>query len=78
MPEAFDEFDSCLERRGEATAVFLDDIPTFRHLAALSYWIARAQDGLGMGTAATENYQAFLALRPDGGPLADDANRRLP
>ena len=75
--EAFDEFENCLERQGEATAMFLDDTPTFRHLADLSYWMARAQDGLGMETAATENYQAFLALRPDGGPLADDARGRL-
>ena len=75
--EAFDEFDNCLERRGEATAMFLDDAPTFRYLAELPYWTARAQDGLNMETAAMQNYQSFLGLRPQGGPLADDARRRL-
>ncbi len=75
--EAFGQFDNCLERRGEATAMFLDDTPTFRYLSDLQYWTARAQDGLGMEPAATNNYQAFLALRPEGGPLADDARRRL-
>ncbi len=75
--EAFGQFDNCLEHRGEATAMFLDDTPTFRYLSDLPYWTARAQDGLGMETAATDNYQAFLALRPEGGPLADDARRRL-
>ena len=75
--EAFDEFENCLERRGEATAMFLDDSPTFRYLAELPYWTARAQDGLGMRTDAIRNYQSFLALRPEGGPLADDARQRL-
>ena len=76
--EAFDDFEECLERRGEATAMFLDDTPTFRYLADVPYWLARAQDGLGMQSAAMENYQVFLELRPEGGPLADDARQRLP
>ncbi len=75
--EAFDEFENCLERRGEATAMFLDDTPTVRYLAELPYWTARAQNGLGMETSSMQNYQAFLALRPQGGPLAEDARRRL-
>ncbi len=75
--EAFDEFENCLERRGEATAMFLDDTPTVRYLAELPYWTARAQNGLGMETSSVQNYQAFLALRPQGGPLAEDARRRL-
>ena len=74
--EAFDELDTCLQRRGEAVALFLDDMPTFRYLADFQYWLARAQDGLGMAIAA-ESYEAFLALRPEGGPLADDARSRL-
>ena len=75
--EAFYEFENCLSRRGEATAMFLDDMPTFRYLADLPYWLARAQDGLGMQTDAVANYSAFLELRPEGGPLADDARQRL-
>ena len=74
--EAFDEFLGRLTRRGEATAVFLDDQPTVRMLSDLPYWIARAQQGLGMLSAAAENYRTFLALRPHGGPLADDARSR--
>jgi tetratricopeptide (TPR) repeat protein len=75
--EAFDEFDRCVERRGEATAMFLDDAPTFRYLADLPYWLGRAQEGLGMASSAAESYGAYLRLRPDGGPLADDARSRL-
>jgi len=74
--EAFDELDACRGRRGEAVALFLDDMPTYRYLADLNYWLARAQDGLGMTAEASERYEAFLALRPEGGPLADDARAR--
>ncbi len=74
--EAFDELDTCVQRRGEAVALFLDEVPTYRYLADLNYWLARAQDGLGMADAAAESYAAFLALRPEGGPLAEDARSR--
>ena len=39
--EALSEFAMCERRRGEATALFLDDVPTIRYLAALPYgWAA--------------------------------------
>ena len=44
--EAMDEFMLCEERRGEATAIFLNDLPTWRYMAALPYWLGRAQHGL--------------------------------
>ncbi len=74
--EALDEFSACESRRGEASAVFLDDMPTWRYLADLPYWSARAQQELGMRHAAQQSYRAFLALRPDG-PLAPDARERM-
>jgi tetratricopeptide (TPR) repeat protein len=74
--EAFDEFENCYERRGEATAMFLDDTPTVRYLADLPYWTGRAQEGLGMATAAEQSYEAFVALQRSG-PLAEDARKRL-
>ena len=76
--EALDQFMACEERLGEATAVFLDDTPSYRYLATLPYWTARAQQGLGMLTSANQGYETFLALRPSGGPLADDARQRMP
>ena len=76
--EALDEFTACRERHGEATAIFLDDLPTYRHMAELPYWIGRAQQQLGMTEAAQENYGRFVARRPAGGPLAEDARQRLP
>jgi tetratricopeptide (TPR) repeat protein/tRNA A-37 threonylcarbamoyl transferase component Bud32 len=77
--EGLAELDACQRRRGEATALFLDDIPTFRYLAPLPYWLGRAKEGLGLKSAADQHYQAFLAIRGKASrdPLVVDANRRV-
>ena len=77
--EGLAELEACEKRQGEATAIFLDDIPSFRYLAPLPYWLARAQEGVGLTPAATENFKKFLALRPTTpkDPLVIDARRRL-
>jgi tetratricopeptide (TPR) repeat protein len=75
--EAIGEFMICKDRHGEATSLFLDDFPTYRYMVPLTYWLGVAQYGLGMRSAAAENFQAFLALRPNGGALTDDAKQRL-
>jgi eukaryotic-like serine/threonine-protein kinase len=77
--EAISELEGALKRRGEATAVFLDDVPTFRYLALLPYWLGRAREGLGMGSAA-ESYKEFLRIRAAAAPvdrLVADARARL-
>jgi Flp pilus assembly protein TadD len=73
------DLELCTKRRGEAMALFLDDVPTFRYLAPLPYWLARAQEGQQNATGAAENYKAFLALRhaDSSDPLAVDAQKRL-
>jgi len=77
--EGLRELETCEKRRGEATAVFLNDVPSFRYLAPLPYWLARAQQGVGQKQAALENYKKFLALRPDRSkdPLVVDARQRI-
>jgi hypothetical protein len=76
--EGLAELDTCHKRRGDATAVFLDDAPSFRLLAPLRYWLGRAQEGVGQRSAAKDNYAAFLALRPNSAndPLVRDARMR--
>ena len=44
--EAVSELEMCGTRRGEATILFMDDVPTTRYLAALNPWMARARAGL--------------------------------
>jgi tetratricopeptide (TPR) repeat protein len=69
FPEAIAEFENCVRRRGEATAIFLDDVPSVRYLATLPYWHGRAQEGLGLSAQAAANYKQFLSIRA----AADDA-----
>jgi tetratricopeptide (TPR) repeat protein len=72
-----DEFRLCgTDRQGEATAVFLDDVPTYRYLAELPYWLGRSEESLGMTDAAKENFMRYVATRSNGGPLVDDARQR--
>ena len=75
--EADSEFELCLKRRGEASAVFLDDVPTLRRLPPVYYFLAQAQDGLKSPSAA-ESYREFLKMQPNGsGELVTDARRHL-
>lgn len=75
--EAMDEFEILAGRRGEAAALFLDDLPTWRYLATLPYWHGRAHHDMGMFTAARAKYESFIAQRPDDDPLAADARQRI-
>ena len=70
--EALSQLELCEKRRGEVTAAFFDDVPTVRYAAPLSYWIGRAQEGLGQTAGAVQRYQEFLARRPQSSvdPLA--------
>ncbi len=76
--EASAEFEQCMKRRGEATSVFLDDIPTLHYYPQLLYYTGRAQQGLG-SSAATNSYRAFLDIKKksDPDPQVEDAKRRL-
>ena len=75
--EALDEFTAARDRYGEASAVFLEDLPTYRYMSTLPYWIARAQAELGISHDARQNFTLFMSRRPVGGPLADDARQRM-
>jgi tetratricopeptide (TPR) repeat protein/tRNA A-37 threonylcarbamoyl transferase component Bud32 len=79
-PEAIDEFDHCVRRRGEITDVFLVDSATLRFLPTALYWLGRAQEALGNTDAAAALYREYLELRGDAVPvddLAADARARL-
>jgi tetratricopeptide (TPR) repeat protein len=78
--EADSEFDACLRRRGEATAVHLDDVPTWRMIAPVYYYQGVTRANLRNGPGAAEAFRAFLAFK-DGGDeqsaLVADARKRL-
>lgn len=79
FPQALSELEMCQSRRGEATSVFLDDVPSWRYTAPMHYWLGRAREGTGQRGGAAASYKAFLSLRPDRphGSLAADAEQRL-
>lgn len=71
------EFEKCQARRGEAMAIFLDDLPTFRYYAPLPYWLGRSREMLGRD--ARPHYEEFLKIRGSAlqDLLVDDARRRV-
>jgi len=76
--EADSEFERCLERRGEAMELFADDMPTYSYVAPVYYYLGRAEEGMGSPGAAN-SYWKFVSLQSkgDGGPLLEDAKKRL-
>jgi hypothetical protein len=77
FPEADSQLDLVIKRQGEATAMFLDDVPTFRYFPSVHYYKGRVQEGLKAAGAA-QSYKTFLAFSKTGeGQLAADARARL-
>ena len=79
--EAYSEFETCLNRRGEVTSIFLNDLPSFRHFPQIHYYLGRAQEGLS-SPKASESYQEFLRIKEKsdaspGDPMVQDARKRL-
>jgi hypothetical protein len=76
--EAQAELEICLKRRGEATAIVLDDVPSYHYLPPVYYYLSRAQEGLG-SPAATDSYRTFLVFKDKrgGDPLVADVRRLL-
>ena len=75
--EAYSELQVCNARRGQL-AIGADDVPTYRNVPAVTYYLAKAQEGLGSPDAPA-TYAAFLAMLHDPdpkNPLVADARRR--
>ena len=65
--------------RGEAMALFLDEIPTYGYFPQVYYYVGRAREGLKTSSFA-DSYRAFLNIRGEAGedPLLADTRRRAP
>ncbi len=76
--EAHTELETAVRRRGEATAAFLDEVPTYRLLPPVYLDLGRASLGL-KDPAAADSLKTYLALREsaDGDPLVAEARRLL-
>jgi tetratricopeptide (TPR) repeat protein len=76
--EAYTELQTCLARRGES-ADGADDVPQLRYVPPYTYYLAKAQEGLG-SSEATASYRAFLAMMHDpdpADPLVADARKHV-
>ena len=77
FPEADGEIEACIKRKGEASALYLDEAPTFRVFPPAYYYLARIQEGL-KSPAAAQSYRTFISIQEKGtGPLLADARKRL-
>jgi hypothetical protein len=79
-PEAIDELELCVSRKGEITDVFLVDSATVRYFPPALYWLGRAEESLGSIDSARSRYRGYLELRGDAEPpdeLAVDAAARI-
>ena len=77
--EATSELDVAMKRRGEATAVGLDDWPTYRYFPQVFYYTGLAQEGL-KSPAAKDSFATFLKIKEKGdeaGGLVALARKRL-
>lgn len=75
-PQAQQELEAVVARRGEATDVFLQIAPTYRYFGQAQYQLARAQEAQ-RSPAAVETFKAFLAAkRGTDDPLVADAKKR--
>lgn len=72
------EFDACMNRKGEATAIFLNDVPSWRYFVPFFYYQGRAHQEL-LNPSAPSDYRNYLSIRGDdpNDPLATDARKRL-
>jgi hypothetical protein len=76
--EASTEFEWCEQHSGQAIAILLDDVPTWRLIPTLQYFMGRTLEGLN-SPAAGGRYKAFLATKEKGDEqgLVADARRRV-
>ena len=76
--EADSEFDRCVNRRGEALALFFDEVPTYGYFPPVYYYQGRVREGL-KSSGFAEAYKKYLNIRGSAGedPLLADIRRRI-
>ncbi len=62
LPQADSEFDRCIQRRGEALALFLDEEPTYAFFPPVYYYRGRVREA--MNTAGIRRFLPRLPEHP--------------
>ena len=76
--EADSEFDRCIQRRGEALELFMNNVPTIGFFPRVHYYQGRVLEGLKSAGFA-EPYRTYLSIRGKAGedPLLPEIRRRI-
>jgi len=76
--EADSEFDRCVQRRGEAVELFMDDMPTYSYFPVVYYYTGRVREGLKSADFA-DFYRNYLNIRNNSAedPLVEEIHHRL-
>jgi eukaryotic-like serine/threonine-protein kinase len=76
--EADSEFDRCLQRRGEAIELFMDNVVTYGYFPYVYYYQGRVRQGLKT-PAFADSYRSYLSIRGQSGedPLVADVRKSL-
>jgi tetratricopeptide (TPR) repeat protein len=77
LTNADSEFEHCIQRRGEALSLFLDEEPTYAFFPPVYYYRGRVREALN-NVAFAESYRTYLNIRGKSteDPLVPDARRR--
>jgi tetratricopeptide (TPR) repeat protein/tRNA A-37 threonylcarbamoyl transferase component Bud32 len=75
--EADSEFDTCIRRRGEALALFMDEEPTYAFFAPVYYYQGVVREKMNT-QGFKDSYRSYLAIRGDSkeDPLVRDVRRK--
>lgn len=76
--EASSEFDRCVERRGEAIELFMNNVPTIGYFPMIYYYQGRVREGL-KSSGFADSYQTYLSIRGKSSedPLLPEIRRRI-
>jgi tetratricopeptide (TPR) repeat protein len=76
--EADSEFDQCIKRRGEALALFLDEVPSYGYFPSVYYYLGRTREAQKTLNFA-DSYRTYLSIREKAGedPLLPEIRKRI-
>jgi eukaryotic-like serine/threonine-protein kinase len=77
LPQADSEFDRCIQRRGEALSLLVDEEPTFGYFPVVYYYQGRVREGLKSAKFA-DSYREYLRIRDKSteDPLLPEVRKR--
>ena len=76
--QADSEFDRCVQRRGEAIELFMDNVPTYAYFPSVYYYQGRVREGMKSAGFA-DSYKTYLSIRGQSSedPLVPEIHRRI-